>query len=329
MTGVRRWAKGTVTAVVLSMWLVLPASSQDEPIAATVDNTVITLADVDGLLARTFDDRPVNAAVQQLLRAESLRQMIGQVLIVNYLAEQGTAAGEADVQLHIEKLEQQLRAVGQTLDDYLERQKQSRNAMSREIRFRLSWEKYLQTMLTDDNLQQHFEKNRWQLDGTRLHVRHILWGFTDDSKVDVLVRRAELARSRITSGELAWETAVLQYSTAPSAQNHGDLGWIERHAPMPEAFSRAAFELEPGELSDPVVTQFGVHLIQCLEVEAGEGNWSDYQERVRSHATQFLFDWICEKQMTQSSIRFTAHCPHWNEQRELVTGENLSATSDQ
>mgnify|MGYP001103419285 CR=1 FL=1 len=56
-----------------------------------------------------------------------------------------------------------------------------------------------------------------------------------------------------------------QFSQDPgSAANGGDLGWTERGQFVPE-FEGAAFKLRPGEMSEPIESSFGYHLIQLIE----------------------------------------------------------------
>ena len=50
---------------------------------------------------------------------------------------------------------------------------------------------------------------------------------------------------------------------------------------MAEEFSRAAFDLAPGETSDPVPSPFGVHLIQVAAFETGDKTWTDTHNRWR------------------------------------------------
>lgn len=59
---------------------------------------------------------------------------------------------------------------------------------------------------------------------------------------------------------LSFEEAASEYSLCPSGQAGGDLGFFGRGI-MVKPFEDAAFELEKGELSKPVQTQFGWHLI--------------------------------------------------------------------
>lgn len=67
-------------------------------------------------------------------------------------------------------------------------------------------------------------------------------------------------KSRITEGE-SFETLAEKYSKCPSKEKGGDLGYFNRGQMVPE-FEKVAFETPIGEVSDPVKTRFGWHLIK-------------------------------------------------------------------
>lgn len=67
-------------------------------------------------------------------------------------------------------------------------------------------------------------------------------------------------KSRITEGE-SFEALAEKYSKCPSKEKGGDLGYFNRGQMVPE-FEKVAFETPIGEVSDPVKTRFGWHLIK-------------------------------------------------------------------
>lgn len=73
-------------------------------------------------------------------------------------------------------------------------------------------------------------------------------------------QEAENLRNEIAGGK-NFADAAAEYSKCPSGANGGDLGYFGRGM-MVKPFEDAAFELEVGELSKPVQTQFGWHLIE-------------------------------------------------------------------
>ncbi len=85
-----------------------------------------------------------------------------------------------------------------------------------------------------------------------------------DEERQALLTRAHEAYSRATSGE-DFAALVQEYSDDKlSAKNDGDLGWVKEGAIDP-AFTKNAFELKKGEISEPIVTSFGFHVIKVLD----------------------------------------------------------------
>ncbi len=68
----------------------------------------------------------------------------------------------------------------------------------------------------------------------------------------------------IKNGEITFEEAAHRYSQCPSGQRGGDLGYFNRKQ-MVQSFSDAAFDLKIGEISDPVGTKFGWHIIKTTD----------------------------------------------------------------
>lgn len=81
---------------------------------------------------------------------------------------------------------------------------------------------------------------------------------------EATVEKLEGIAQMINTGEMSFEDAARKYSQDGSAQAGGDLGWTKRGKFVPE-FEAAAYNLDPGELSGIVESQFGYHLIKLQE----------------------------------------------------------------
>lgn len=103
--------------------------------------------------------------------------------------------------------------------------------------------------------------------GEKIHTRHIL--FKVDTSPDDETRTVDWLRrlrQRILTGEITFEEAVAQYSKDKDSNTRGgDLGWFELEAFQIPAFKDAVAGLEPGDISQPVKTRFGYHLIKVDE----------------------------------------------------------------
>ena len=104
--------------------------------------------------------------------------------------------------------------------------------------------------------QAYDEAAKNQKPDTEYHAHHILVPSEDEAKT---------ALKRVKGGE-PFEKVAGEVSKDPGAKG-GDLGWFTKDRMVPE-FGEAASKLEPGQISDPVKTQFGWHIIKLDEKRA-------------------------------------------------------------
>ena len=107
-------------------------------------------------------------------------------------------------------------------------------------------------------------------------------------------------------GELTFAEAAAQFSDAPSKDRGGDVGYFPRRGVMHEAFAAAAFALKPGEVSQPVVTPFGVHLIQITAEKPGSKQLADVREEVYRAAEARLFDTLVANGRKRAKVEYAA-----------------------
>jgi len=123
--------------------------------------------------------------------------------------------------------------------------------------------------------------------GEKIRVSHIL--FRLDTSADdesATVERLKALRQRILDGELTFEDAAKQFSKDDvTAEKGGDLGFIELDEFQVPAFKAAVEGLNAGEISEPVKTRFGFHLIKVDERRARRKlNIADDWEQIESWA---------------------------------------------
>ncbi len=130
---------------------------------------------------------------------------------------------------------------------------------------------------------------------TQTQVRHILIRTGPNMPEAEARRQLGTLRDRITHGG-DFADAAKRFSQDGSAQNGGDLGWVSPGELVPE-FEQAMSRLRPNEISEPVVTQFGVHLIQVLnrrETEMSPEKQRDFaRAEVREQKLRAAYDdWV-------------------------------------
>jgi peptidyl-prolyl cis-trans isomerase D len=122
--------------------------------------------------------------------------------------------------------------------------------------------------ITDQQAQQYYQAHikDYQVPD-QVKVRHILISVPKgaDAKTDAaaLAKAEDVFKQLRAGGD--WNALAKKYSDDPGSKNTGgELGMLQHGVTVPE-FDKAAFSLNPGQISDPVKTQFGYHVIQTEE----------------------------------------------------------------
>lgn len=125
----------------------------------------------------------------------------------------------------------------------------------------------------------------------QVHARHILVDMEDEAK-EVL--------ERLEQGE-DFAALAAELSIDPGSKElGGDLGWFPK-GQMDPAFEAAAFGLAPGELSDPIQSSFGWHIIQVLERDPARPLSPDQLEQQKADA---FSKWLSDLEAQSNVQRF-------------------------
>lgn len=210
------------------------------------------------------------------LKKQNGKDVLQNMIMFTVLA-QHYEVPEEKVTEEIDKIKESL---GDEFDGLLEQQGLTEDSLAREIRNGLIVEAaYTDGIeVSDEEIEAHYERMQYEI-----KARHIL--VEDEETAEEVVKK-------LADGE-DFKKLAKEYSTDLSnAEEGGDLGFFPAGTMVPE-FEEVAFNLDIGEISDPVETQFGYHIIELLEKEEVEeeiGTLEESEETIRQQLVDSKVD---------------------------------------
>lgn len=218
--------------------------------------------------------QPPPAEINAVLALENQTRNVDYVFVAAAPYRDSIAISDEQIESYYNDNQQQFMQPEQLSVDYLDLNPQQ-NAADIEVdetELRDLYESQKQRFMTEE----------------RRRAQHILLTTGDDAGTDDAEARIRALRERIEAGEDFAELAR-EYSQDPgSAEQGGDLGWVEAGV-MPDAFEDALYALAPGSVSEPVKTGFGWHLIRLNEIDPSVGKTF---EQARDELAE---EWIADR----------------------------------
>lgn len=219
---------------------------EENKVLATVNDKQITEKDVDLLLRKLGPQRAMQFYSEEG-RKRLLDELINQELIYLEALENGLDNNE-EFLAELEYMKQNL----------------LKQFAVRKLLENISIKEELVTFYNDN--KEKFKKPE------TVRARHIL--VDTESEANKIIEE-------IKSG-LDFEDAAKKYSKCPSKTNGGDLGYFTR-GKMVKEFENASFELEKGQMSEPVKTSFGYHIIEVLDKKEEEiSPFEEVKEQIKN-----------------------------------------------
>ncbi len=116
---------------------------------------------------------------------------------------------------------------------------------------------------------------------TQTHARHILLRLSPELTEQAAKDKLADFKRRIAAGQADFAALARDHSQDGSAKDGGDLGWASPGMFVPE-FEQVMNQLKPGQVADPLVSRFGVHLIEVLERRETALTEREQREAVRN-----------------------------------------------
>ncbi|CAI6243888.1 Foldase protein PrsA [Bacillus subtilis] len=157
-------------------------------------------------------------------------------------------------------------------DQYTALEKQyGKDYLKEQVKYELLTQKAAKDNIkvTDDEIKEYWEGLKGQIRASHIVVA--------DKKT------AEEVEKKLKKGE-KFEDLAKEYSTDSTATNGGELGWISKdNEQLDSTFRKAAFKLKTNEVSNPVKTQFGYHIIKKTEER---GKYEDMKKELKSEVLE-------------------------------------------
>jgi peptidyl-prolyl cis-trans isomerase SurA len=286
-----------VAAVLLALSVGAARAEVTNRIVATVDGEPITAHE----LRRYLKERNAESVSER----DALQALITDKLLEREIKALGIAAQQDEIDRYVQEIQARngmdeerfkaaLAAQGVTMEAYRARVKgeiEKAQLVNREIRGRVTVSPEEQKRYYDKHLDEYETDER-------VRVREILIAidFSEEDAVERARAEAEEVRKKARDGA-DFADLMKQYSDAPGADKGEDLGTFARGQMEPE-LENAVFSLKKGEVSEPVQTSTGFHLLRVEErISSGHRPFEDVKgeihDRLYNEALEERFqNWI-------------------------------------
>lgn len=280
-----------------------------DPIAA-IDGDPVYLGELNLILTERFKTRDLEALGIDVQRATATL-LVQRHLAMRALEAQGGEWLQGMIRREVEAFAAEARRRGSSLEDQAKARMSNEKSLTADLAWRVAWGQYLKSKLTEANLRRFFESRRSVYGGTRYEVSQIFLkmdGSDAASLRQAIEDLASLAQSirESDSPETVFADAARQHSQSPTAEQGGRLGWVEKDGDLPRSVMNRVRETPPGQVSDPIQSPLGLHVVFVHQVEAGTRTFDDLvdQSQLRRDAADALFQTLVKSQADAEVVWF-------------------------
>jgi parvulin-like peptidyl-prolyl isomerase len=250
-------------------------------VVATVDGTEIKKDELEKAFKNLLAARQMSAdAIPAEQRMQGYRMILDELIIDKLIAKRSADTPVTDDEMKAQwerikgnfgsedELKKQVEAAGETLEK-----------VKKGLHDRLAEEHWMDAQIkdkvnvTDAEAEDFYKKNPDEFkQPEQVRASHILVRVEKDAKPEVVTEKQKAAQAiadRVKKGE-DFAKLAKELSEDPSAkQNSGDLDFFTKEQMVPE-FSKAAFSMKKDQISDPVRSDFGFHVIKVTDHKDAE-----------------------------------------------------------
>jgi parvulin-like peptidyl-prolyl isomerase len=268
-----------------------PAPAVLKQVVATVNGEPITR----GELINFLSNYPLPPGEEKDTYRLGIDYLVNNKLISQFLARQRVSVTDAEVTAKVAETERRVKAEqNRDLKVVLAEGNSSMEDFRTMLTWQLGWEKYIKAVGTDTALKKFADDNKDLFSRAQVRASHILVLVPPDAPAtakEAAKQKLLGIKKDVEAGKIAFADAANKFSeddANKATPNGGDLGYFTRKGQFIEKFAAAAFAMQKGQISDPVETEYGLHLIQVTDRKAGVP--FDFDQNRTAVLNQFMGD---------------------------------------
>lgn len=237
-------------------------------VLAYVSEQAITQGEVDAEILRAGRGKWPDPTVLQNLRQQILADFVVRRVYERYAADHPGFVTQADIDATIQGAAQYAKTQGTSIERVMQESGRSMEELRQQSVSQIAREKFAAQCADDARIAAFYEAHKDGFDGTLVTAKHILVQvhpfLSRPEDNDAAKAKLVEIKREIESGKLTFDQAIEQYREDPTRKASPTLPPFPRYGRMAEPFAAAAFALAPGQITDPVRTAHGWHLIQVV-----------------------------------------------------------------
>lgn len=277
----KRFFPISICAAVLAFTAATATAEQSlDRIVAVVNEDVILMSELKAQtdLLRQRMQGSTRLPPEDVLREQVLDRMIDTKLKLTMADRIGTKVSDDQLNQALQRIAEQNNTTLQNLPELLAKEgidyKTYREEMREQMIIRQTESQHLRdnVSITEDQVERYLTNEATGIDkDSRYHLRHILIALPSEpesGQLEKARKKIEGIRDELSEGADFAELAIT-HSDGQKSLDGGDLGWMQA-GEVPSIFNKAVQSLDTGEVSDPIRSSYGYHLIKLEDAERGD-----------------------------------------------------------
>lgn len=268
------------------------AAPSDPEVVARVNGRPILRRDFDLAVQIQFRGRRQSVGLKELqaVRDKVLERLIDNEVLYQKAVRSEAAVGDQEIEAEFGKMKQGFPSASD-FDSTLKRSGVTEAEFKDQLRRTLLVTRFVEkevvgdVTISDEEVRRYYDQHPAEMiRHESVHLAQILVRAAPEASResrDAARQKIEEILKEVRSGGEFAEVAR-KYSEGPEASRGGDTGWIAR-GKGPPALEKSAFDLQPGQMSDVVISRLGFHILKLLEKRPeGPIPFEDVQEKIRA-----------------------------------------------